>query len=59
MMNQEISRTLLHGQLFLPKTLFPDVLLENHEHMKSGHDKLYIIKEKLLQCYYCPNMDKT
>ena len=44
--------------LFVPNTMREEILREAHGHLLSGHDGLFKTKERILQSYYWPGMDK-
>ena len=44
--------------IFLPQALVNDVLTDAHDHKFSGHEGTFKTKERLLNCYYWPGMDK-
>ncbi len=43
--------------LFLPASLVTDALTEAHGELLTGHDGIYKMKERLMQCFYWPGMD--
>ena len=44
--------------LFLPQTMVHSAISEAHGQHLTGHDGTFKTKERLLQCYYWPGMDK-
>ena len=44
--------------LFVPKTMTSQILKDAHGHLLAGHDGLFKTKERIMQCYYWPCMDK-
>ena len=44
--------------IFLPQALINEVLTDAHDHKFSGHEGIFKTKERLLNCYYWPGMDK-
>ncbi len=44
--------------LLVPQHLIPDILHEAHGHFLSGHFGVSKTKQRLLQSYYWPNMEK-
>jgi hypothetical protein len=42
--------------IFLPASLTEDTLADAHGNLLVGHDGIYKIKERLLQCFYWPVM---
>ena len=44
--------------LFLPHTMTSRVIKDAHGHILAGHDGLFKTKERIMQCYYWPCMDK-
>ena len=43
--------------IFLPASLVPEALSDAHGNLLVGHDGIYKMKERLLQCFYWPGMD--
>ncbi len=43
--------------LFLPASLVADALTEAQGELWTGHDGIYKMKERLMQCFYWPSMD--
>jgi hypothetical protein len=43
--------------LFLPASLVTDALTEAHRELLTGHDGIYKMTERLMQCFYWPGMD--
>ncbi len=44
--------------LLVPQHLIPDILHEAHGHLLSGHFGVTKTKQRLLQSYYWPNMER-
>jgi hypothetical protein len=44
--------------LLVPQHLIPDILHEAHGHLLSGHFGVKKTKQRLLQSYYWPNMER-
>jgi len=44
--------------LFIPRNMVPGILKDAHGHLLTGHDGLFKTKERIMQCYYWPCMDK-
>jgi hypothetical protein len=44
--------------IMLPRTLVSEVLQDAHGSLLTGHDGINKTKERILQCYYWPGMDK-
>ena len=44
--------------LFLPTTMIHSAISEAHGQFLTGHDGAFKTKERLLQCYYWPGMDR-
>ena len=44
--------------LFLPQTMIHSAISDAHGQHLTGHDGSFKTKERLLQCYYWPGMDK-
>jgi len=44
--------------LFVPSSMKADIIREAHGHLLAGHDGLFKTKERIMQCYYWPCMDK-
>ena len=47
-----------HIVLFVPENMKTDILAEAHGGQFTGHDGIFKTKERILQCYYWPGMDK-
>ena len=47
-----------HVVLFVPESMKSDILAEAHGGQFTGHDGIFKTKERVLQCYYWPGMDK-
>jgi hypothetical protein len=52
-----------HGEtsrvvIFVPQSLVPHVLQDAHGHILAGHEGIFKTKERILQCYFWPGMDK-
>jgi hypothetical protein len=43
--------------IFLPASLKQEALIDAHGNQLVGHDGIYKMKERLLQCFYWPGMD--
>ena len=43
--------------LMTPRTLIPQVIKEAHGQLLTGHDGVFKTRERILLCYYWPNMD--
>jgi len=44
--------------LFMPRKMIPTILKDAHGHLLTGHDGLFKTKERIMQCYFWPGMDK-
>jgi len=44
--------------LFVPQNMKQDILAEAHGGQFTGHDGIYKTRERILQCYYWPGMDR-
>ena len=47
-----------HIVLFVPESMKMDILQEAHGGQFTGHDGIFKTKERILNCYYWPGMDK-
>jgi len=44
--------------LFVPSSMTSKIIQDAHGHLLAGHDGLFKTKERIMQCYYWPRMDK-
>jgi hypothetical protein len=47
-----------HIVLFVPESMRMDILKEAHGGQFTGHDGIFKTRERILNCYYWPGMDK-